>query len=183
MSKRCDVISREEFDIEFNSLTHIGQNADELWEVVQELQSRGVRSMIEIGVSRGGSMWIWNLATQQGQTIGVDNEDRITSSQEPIFWEFTPNITYIVGDSHSSEIIQQVASVLNGAQVDFLWIDGDHSYKGCKADFENYSSFVKPGGLIGIHDYNLFSSIRQFVDTLPNTRLIDYEMGTVLVTK
>jgi Methyltransferase domain len=33
-----------------------------------------------------------------------------------------------------------------------LFIDGDHRYEGVKADFENYASLVRIGGLIGFHD-------------------------------
>lgn len=37
---------------------------------------------------------------------------------------------------------------------DVLIIDGDHSYAGVKADFENYASMVKLGGYIILDDYN-----------------------------
>jgi hypothetical protein len=37
-------------------------------------------------------------------------------------------------------------------EVDFLFIDGDHSYEGVKKDFEMYSPLVKSGGLIAFHD-------------------------------
>ena len=36
--------------------------------------------------------------------------------------------------------------------LDFLLIDGDHTYEGVKSDFEMYSSIVRKGGLIAIHD-------------------------------
>jgi hypothetical protein len=75
-------MTREEFDSLFDSLEHIGQNREELWEVIMELNCREVRSMIEIGVSRGGSMKIWDTVIGAGHIIGVDNEDRITSSNE-----------------------------------------------------------------------------------------------------
>lgn len=37
--------------------------------------------------------------------------------------------------------------------LDFVFIDADHSYEGCKADIEGWSRKVKPGGLLGGHDY------------------------------
>lgn len=37
-------------------------------------------------------------------------------------------------------------------KVDFLFIDGDHSYIGVKLDYYMYKEFVKPGGWIGFHD-------------------------------
>lgn len=37
---------------------------------------------------------------------------------------------------------------------DFIFIDGDHSYSGCKKDIRVWLSKVKPGGFIGGHDYD-----------------------------
>jgi predicted O-methyltransferase YrrM len=41
---------------------------------------------------------------------------------------------------------------LDNKTIDFLFIDGDHSYKAVKSDFENYSKFVRKGGIIAFHD-------------------------------
>ena len=37
-------------------------------------------------------------------------------------------------------------------QIDFLFIDGDHSYEGVKIDFELYSNLLSPTGIIMLHD-------------------------------
>lgn len=37
-------------------------------------------------------------------------------------------------------------------QVDFVFIDGDHTYEGVKSDFVQYGPLVRPGGLIAFHD-------------------------------
>lgn len=37
-------------------------------------------------------------------------------------------------------------------KIDFLFIDGDHSYEGVKKDFELYSTLVNDNGIIVIHD-------------------------------
>ena len=37
-------------------------------------------------------------------------------------------------------------------KIDYLHIDGDHSYEGVKKDFELYSSIVSENGIITIHD-------------------------------
>jgi predicted O-methyltransferase YrrM len=36
--------------------------------------------------------------------------------------------------------------------VDFLFIDGDHTYEGVRRDFEMYSPLVREGGIIAFHD-------------------------------
>jgi cephalosporin hydroxylase len=49
---------------------------------------------------------------------------------------------------------------------DVLIIDGDHSYAGVKADFENYAGFVKLGGYIILDDYNSpdWPDVTEYVD-------------------
>jgi predicted O-methyltransferase YrrM len=36
--------------------------------------------------------------------------------------------------------------------LELLFVDGDHSYEGAKADFERWSAFVRPGGRLLFHD-------------------------------
>lgn len=36
--------------------------------------------------------------------------------------------------------------------VDFVFIDGDHSEAGCRTDWELWSPFVPPGGVVAFHD-------------------------------
>jgi len=36
--------------------------------------------------------------------------------------------------------------------IEVLFIDGDHTYEGAKADFERWGSFVRPGGHLLFHD-------------------------------
>jgi len=44
-------------------------------------------------------------------------------------------------------------------EVDLVYIDGDHLYKGVKQDFEDWFKFVKPNGIILIHDSRRLSNI------------------------
>jgi predicted O-methyltransferase YrrM len=37
--------------------------------------------------------------------------------------------------------------------IDFIFIDGDHSYEACKADIAAWAPFVKRGGVIAFHDF------------------------------
>ena len=38
--------------------------------------------------------------------------------------------------------------------IDFLYVDADHGYEGCRADLEAWWPFVKPGGLVIGDDYD-----------------------------
>jgi hypothetical protein len=39
------------------------------------------------------------------------------------------------------------------AELDFCYIDGDHSYGQVKRDIENYSPLIRKGGVLGGHDF------------------------------
>ena len=46
----------------------------------------------------------------------------------------------------------RLVKATGGKPLDFLFIDGDHAFKGVKSDFQLYSELVRPGGLIAFHD-------------------------------
>lgn len=43
-------------------------------------------------------------------------------------------------------------------ELDFVFVDGDHSYEGVKNDFDSYASKLKKGGIIAFHDARLFDN-------------------------
>lgn len=45
------------------------------------------------------------------------------------------------------------APQIKNGSLDFVFLDGDHSYPGMKKDIELWTKKVKPGGWIGGHDY------------------------------
>ena len=55
-------------------------------------------------------------------------------------------------NSHNPNTYEKVKVLLESQKLDFLFIDGDHSYEGVKTDFELYSPLVKKGGIISFHD-------------------------------
>lgn len=55
----------------------------------------------------------------------------------------------VVSDSLAAT---QTLAAKRGA-IDFVFIDGDHSYDGCRADIAAWTPFVKPGGVIAFHDF------------------------------
>jgi predicted O-methyltransferase YrrM len=61
-------------------------------------------------------------------------------------------VELVQADSHSPATVQTIRQILDGRALDFLLIDGDHSYERVKADFEMYTPLVHPDGLIAFHD-------------------------------
>lgn len=53
------------------------------------------------------------------------------------------------------------------SQADMVFIDGDHSYEGCRDDILNWLPNIKPGGIIAVHDYKK-ETVFQRTDLPPN---------------
>lgn len=116
------------------------QDNHELRFLLAALQNVEVKRVLEIGVHKGFSCEVWRKAWPKAQVIGIDNE--------PQFLEYK-DFELIVGDSHDRNI---KAKAWMYGPVDFLFIDGDHSYDGTLLDWEWYSPLVRPGGIVAIHD-------------------------------
>lgn len=59
--------------------------------------------------------------------------------------------------------------LLKGIQLDFVYIDGNHTDPYVSRDIENYWNVVKPGGILGGHDY-----------TLPSTKDYKYDVHSAV---
>ena len=61
-------------------------------------------------------------------------------------------LSFIRKDSHKESTKKELMKILGNDKIDLLFIDGDHSYKGVKNDWEMYSPLVSKGGIIAFHD-------------------------------
>jgi cephalosporin hydroxylase len=122
-----------------------------LLRLVQELQPS---MLMEIGSAKGGTLFLLTrMAAADARLLALDLD--LTPAKLAVFPTFAQRaqqITCIQGDSHSPSIRRQIDRWLNGRQLDFLLIDGDHSYEGVSRDYELYGPLVRPGGLIAFHD-------------------------------
>jgi predicted O-methyltransferase YrrM len=52
--------------------------------------------------------------------------------------------------------------------IRFLWIDGDHTYEGAKADVEMFKPYLSPGAIVAMHDIlgTFEGALRVFVEEL-----------------
>jgi len=137
------------------------QNMVELMGLVNVLRGRPLRRVCEIGTFKGGTLFVWcQLAAPDAQILSIDLPGGQLGGgyherSLPFFQSFCqPGQTLhcLRGSSHDAEVRAEFGRVLGDSELDFLFIDGDHSYAGVKQDFEFYSQRVKQGGLIGFHD-------------------------------
>lgn len=135
------------------------QKQEELKALLIEIDKLSPKIILEIGVGKGGTSWAWSKFSCVEEIIAID------MPFGP--WGGGPteaSIDYIQNNTHAKYDFIPAASLGfttikfiektldNKAIIDFLFIDGDHSYEGVKADYEKYSPFVRKGGLIAFHD-------------------------------
>lgn len=48
-------------------------------------------------------------------------------------------------------------------KIDFLFIDGDHSYDGCKSDWDLYHKFLGSGSIIAFHDTGWAEGVQRVI--------------------
>lgn len=96
--------------------------------------------ILNIGTEYGASLVCFRTGNRFAEIIGLD----LDNSQAPQ----DLNVTYITGDS--AYYAEQAMTWL-GRQVDILFIDGDHTYDGVRADI-TYTDCVRIGGYAIFHD-------------------------------
>ena len=92
---------------------------------------------LEIGVDKGKSLSVAKMVAKKGvKVIGVDIQ--VDPKVE--------GTTFYQGDS------VKVAKNYNDGEILVLFIDGDHTHKGCKRDIEAWYPHMKKGGVMLFHD-------------------------------
>lgn len=113
--------------------------------------------ILEIGAWHGYSMEVWYNAFKPKKLITIENEITALAylnsrAQKHELDYMNPPPTLIASDSHSDRTLAMVVRELGEDLVDFLFIDGDHSYDGVRKDYNFYSPLVRRGGVIVFHD-------------------------------
>ncbi len=146
----------------FGWSTSLQQVPREIKTLLSTIRSRNIHSMMEIGTRWGGTLFLFSwtmpsdaiivsldLPSEQSLKRGYD---RLKTAYFSNFTKKGQQLTLLRGDSHSPASFGKTRSALEGKELDFLFIDGDHTYEGVKKDFEMYSPLVRKGGLIAFHD-------------------------------
>lgn len=126
--------------------------------------ARGGACVVEIGVYEGSSAIV--LAEVLGPESTLHLIDPFVDPvgwSLPRGWQGAPFATQramrrYVGGSRGPKVewhvarSQDVGRAWPGPEVDFAFIDGDHSPEGCREDWDVWHPHVRPGGAIAFHD-------------------------------
>ncbi|MEO8664090.1 MAG: class I SAM-dependent methyltransferase, partial [Ignavibacteria bacterium] len=151
----------------FYDKIRLAQENEELIELSMRVIKHKPRTIVEIGTWNGGTFYVWSRINPQAEKIiSIDLPDgqygggydsmRIKFFKEFVSDRKNTSLHFIRGDSKSEDTVSKLKKILGNDRIDFLYIDGDHSYEGIKKDFEIYSKFMAPDGLVGFHDINTF---------------------------
>ncbi len=149
--KKLDDILKITFNSSFIRPIQIREEIKNLLLILEKVKPKVI---LEIGTAAGGTLFLFShIADEEATLISVDLNQHlwirilfryIKKGKQKIF--------LIQGDSHNIETLKKIKAILKDNKVDFLFIDGDHSYEGVKKDFEMYSPLVRKGGIIAFHD-------------------------------
>lgn len=135
-----------------------------LYLLAGKVEKNGV--VVEIGSWKGKSTFCLAKGLKSGKVFAIDpfnaegEEDSKRTYDQlrgeiPLFDQFMNTLKTYSLDSkiqplkgYSNQFIKSFS------RIDLLFIDGDHSIKGCDFDFVSYSPLVKKGGFIAFHDFD-----------------------------
>jgi len=137
------------------------QVKQEIQALLSILSEQNIHAILEIGTANGGTLYLFTRTIDSNaKIISLDmpsgkSGGGYESFKIPFFTNFAQKnqrIFLVRADSHSASSLSAVKSILKGQELDFLFIDGDHTYEGVKRDFKMYTPLVRKGGLIALHD-------------------------------
>ncbi len=144
-----------------------------LYRHAKKCTGKGV--ILEIGSWKGRStIWLANAARETGvpQVYAVDPHTGSPEHHEKYgevytFDIFKENIKTAGVEDMVTPIRKTSADAAadwDGTPIEFLWIDGDHSYEMAKLDFDLWSPYLVEGGIVAFHDTDRREGPRTFVE-------------------
>lgn len=141
------------------------QNLHEMTDVIEYLDGRKFNNFVEIGVSRGGSFFIYTktLLANGGKARGFDIQ---------YYPEQLLTIDYLKKCNYDVDILihhSYYGAKIFSSGIDLLHIDGSHDLESIHNDFNLWYPKIIAGGVVLLHDTMLHEGCRMFRSLLENT--------------
>lgn len=144
--------------------------------LISEIQKNDFKIGAEVGVKRGDNV---RKIVQACPDFVIHAIDAWDPKLQYLNWgKNAQRINEQIFDKLVSKYPQQiikhkgyslpVAAEFDDASLDIIFIDGDHSYEGCKADIEAWLPKLREGGVMAGHDYEhpQFPGVKKSVDEI-----------------
>jgi predicted O-methyltransferase YrrM len=129
------------------------QIRSEIIRLLDQIRPLRPRAILEIGAASGGTTFLFSRTAEPGAAIVSIDIGFDPGRSAAVRAISRPGIALypLCRDSHQRSTVDEVRSICP-APLDFLFVDGDHTYDGVRRDYEMYSALVRSGGLIAFHD-------------------------------
>jgi len=165
LKRRCHGLTLEgSVDFMFNGIRGLirpFQKRSEILSLARLVAERKPATVVEIGTASGGTLFLFSkLADDRATIVSIDLPlGRYGGGyfvwRIPLYRSFVrlgQRLYLLRADSHRDATLEKCRLRLKGTPIDFLFIDGDHSYEGVKKDFQMYKALVRKGGMVAFHD-------------------------------
>jgi predicted O-methyltransferase YrrM len=133
----------------------------EICALLDRVRELSPKVLVEIGTATGGTLFmLTRVAAPDAELISIDLPGGSFGGgypiwRAPLYRRFGlpgQHLHLLRGNSQDRKMVTALEGILRGRPVDFLFLDGDHSYQGVRQDHETFSPFVRSGGLVALHD-------------------------------
>lgn len=137
-------------------------------------QAAGLRSIVEIGAYLGASASAFSAGLARARNaaatiycIDTWNNDAMSEGQRDTMELFLRNTSayrerIVPVRGWSTGVVATIGA--QAGSVDLLFIDGDHSYEGCLADWKAYAPLLSPNAVVAFHDVGWADGVRRVID-------------------
>lgn len=157
----------------FYNEPHMGENWFTFGKLYSEMVKRfpSESHFVEIGSWKGKSaafMAVEIINSEKNirfDCIDLWQDSNGVQTGDQVMEMFLKNIEPVkhVINAVKSDSVEASKSYADGS-LDFVFIDGDHSYAGCKRDIEAWLPKMKPNSILAGHDYAWSVDIQRAVD-------------------
>jgi hypothetical protein len=144
----------------------IGQTPGEIINTLKIVKQLNPGVVLEIGSARGGFIYLLSAALNYGEertiiTIDPWSQGTKYEKQYKIFKKtigglrrIYPKNSYIHirGRSEENGVVKKLKNTLKNKKINFLFIDGKHTYESVLGDWKNYRQFLGRKSVIAFHD-------------------------------